>query len=125
MSGIAVGGIEMNNEITAPAPAYMARIRSEIRDAEAKADESLLAKLKVMSSILRARQVEDIPAPHVGQDAIIRIGRAIQSDISSANDIFRSHNALVDAKTTITGGPGHSDTFAFVEDSNTGRQAAA
>lgn len=115
----------MLNEQTAPVPAYMARIRNEIRDAEAKADESLLAKLKVMSSILRARQVEDIPAPHVGQDAIIRIGRAIQSDISSANDIFRSHNALVDAKTKITGGPGHSDTLAFVEADEAKQQAAA
>src|SRR3546814_17718922 len=66
---------------TAPVPAYMMRIRNQIRAAEAKADESLLAKLDVMSSILRARQIEDIPAPHVGQEAIIRLGRAIQSDI--------------------------------------------
>ena len=108
-----------------PTPAYMARIRNQIRIAEAKADESLLAKLDVMSSILKARQIEDIPAPHVGQDAIIRIGRAIQLDISSANDIFRSHNALVDAKTKITGGPGHSDTLAFVEDGKDQNQAAA
>src|SRR3546814_15960253 len=69
---------------TAPVPAYMMRIRNQIRAAEAKADESLLAKLDVMSSILRARQIEDIPAPHVGQEAIIRLGRAIQSAISGA-----------------------------------------
>lgn len=99
-----------------PVPAYMARIRSQIRDAEAKADESLLAKLAVMSSILRARQTEDLPAPHVGQEAIIRLGRAIQSDISGTNDIFRSHNALVDDKTLITGMPGHDDTLAFAAD---------
>lgn len=115
----------MNDETTAPAPAYMARIRNEIRDAEAKADESLLAKLKVLSSILRARQVENIPAPHLGQDAIIRIGRAIQSDISSTNDIFRSHNALVDAKIAITGGPGHGETLAFVEERDANDRAAA
>lgn len=115
----------MNIETTAPAPAYMARIRNEIRDAEAKADESLLAKLKLMSSILRARQVETIPAPHVGQDAIIRIGRAIQSDIGSANDIFRSHNALVDAKIQITGGPGHAETLGFIEDGESAQRAAA
>ncbi|SEH12528.1 hypothetical protein SAMN05428974_0494 [Sphingopyxis sp. YR583] len=114
----------MTIETTAPVPAYMARIRNQIRAAEAKADESLLAKLDVMSSILRARQVEDIPAPHVGQDAIIRMGRAIQSDISSANDMFRSHNALVDAKTLITGGPGHDDTWAFVEQAETVQAAA-
>jgi hypothetical protein len=114
----------MTNEATVPVPAYMARIRNQIRAAEAKADESLLAKLDVMSSILRARQVEDIPAPHVGQEAIVRMGRAIQSDISSANDMFRSHNALVDAKIQITGGPGHGDTFAFVEGDENKRAAA-
>jgi hypothetical protein len=114
----------MTTEVTAPTPAYMARIRNQIRVAEAKADESLMAKLDVMRSILHARQVEDMPAPHVGQDAIIRLGRAIQSDISSTNDVFRSHNALVDAKVEITGGPGHSDTLAFVE-TNDAQQAAA
>ncbi len=114
----------MTNEATRPVPAYMARIRNQIRQAEAKADESLLAKLDVLSSILRARQVEDIPAPHVGQDAVIRLGRAIQSDISSANDMFRSHNALVDAKIQITGGPGHDDTLAYA-DENEGERAVA
>ncbi|ALJ15618.1 hypothetical protein [Sphingopyxis macrogoltabida] len=109
-----------------PVPAYMARIRSQIRDAETKADESLLAKLTVMSSILRARQVEDLPAPHVGQEAIIRLGRAIQSDISGANDVFRSHNALVDDKTLITGMPGHDDTQRFSPTTGEGgRQATA
>lgn len=117
-------GVAMIKETTAPVPAYMARIRNQIRAAEAKADESLLAKLDVMSSILRARQVEDIPAPHVGQEAIVRMGRAIQSDISSANDMFRSHNALVEAKTLITGGPGHGDTLKFAPTAEA-EQAAA
>ena len=111
--------------MTIAAPAYMTRIRNQIRTAEAKADESLLAKLDVMSAILRARQTEDMPAPHVGQDAIVRLGRAIQSDIASANDVFRSHNALVDAKTQITGGPGHEDTWAFEAADDPGRQEAA
>lgn len=94
-------------------PAFIIRIRNQIRTAEAKADESLLAKLDVMSTILRARQVEEVPAPHIGQDAIVRLGRAIQSDISAANDVFRSHNALVEAKTRITGMPNHDDTPIF------------
>ena len=109
---------------TAPVPAYMMRIRNQIRAAEAKADESLLAKLDVMSSILRARQIEDIPAPHVGQEAIIRLGRAIQSDISGANDVFRTHNALVADKTLITGMPGHDDTKVFAVEGD-GQQAVA
>jgi hypothetical protein len=108
-----------------PVPAYMMRIRNQIRVAEKKADDSLLAKLEVLGSILRARQTEDIPAPHVGQDAIVRLGRAIQSDISAASDVFRSHNALIDAKTLITGMPGHDDTLAYVEEANPDREAVA
>lgn len=115
-----------NSETRTPAPAYMARIRNHIRAAEAKADESLLAKLDAMSAILRARQTEEMPAPHVGQEAIVRLGRAIQSDISSANDVFRSHNALVDAKSLIvTAAPGHGDTLKYNEEGNADQQAAA
>jgi hypothetical protein len=106
-------------------PAFMIRIRNQIRAAEAKADESLLAKLDVMSTILRARQVEEAPAPHIGQDAIVRLDRAIQSDISAANDVFRSHNALVEAKVQITGGPNHDDTPVFAGTSDLDEEAAA
>lgn len=111
--------------MTKPVPAYMMRIRNQIRLAETKADESLLAKLDVMRSILSARQAEELPAPHVGQDAIVRLGRAIQSEISAANDVFRSHNALVDAKTLITGMPGHDDTLAFADGDAAEHGAAA
>lgn len=106
-------------------PAFMIRIRNQIRAAEAKSDESLLAKLDVMSLILRARQAEEVPAPHIGQDAIIRLGRAIQSDISAANDVFRSHNALVEAKVQITGGPNHDDTPIFPGIGDPGEDVAA
>lgn len=111
--------------MTTAVPAFMIRIRNQIRAAEAKADESLLAKLDVMSAILRARQIEDVPAPHIAQDAIVRLGRAIQSDISGANDVFRSHNALVAAKTSMTGNPNHDDTLAFTEDGADAKEAAA
>ncbi len=110
--------------IDVPVPAYMVRIRNDIRTAESKADESMLAKLKAMGSILHARQTEDMPAPHVGQEAIIRLGRALECDIRAQNDLFRSHNALVDAKTLITGMPGHDDTKVFAIDES-GRQAVA
>lgn len=110
--------------MTNATPAYMVRIRQHIRRAEAKADESLLAKLDVMSALLRARQSEEMPAPHVGQEAVVRLGRAIQSDISGANDVFRSHNALVEAKTLITGSFGHDDdTPAFTAHEQAGAAA--
>ena len=109
----------------APVPAYMARLKSQIRHAEAKADERLIATLDVMRSILHARQVEEMPAPHIGQEAVVRLGRAVQSDISAQNDLFRTHNALVDAKTLITGAPGHDDTLAYMGASEEVRQVAA
>lgn len=107
-----------------PVPAYMMRITMNIRNAEAKADESLLANLDLMRSLVHARQTEVVPAPHVGQEAIIRLGRAIDSTIKTQNDLFRSHNALVDAKTLITGAPGHDDTLAWMGASDEVRQVA-
>src|SRR3546814_14060743 len=109
---------------TAPVPAYMMRIRNQIRAAEAKADESLLAKLDVMSSILRARQIEDIPAPNVGHEAIIRLGRALKSEIRGANDVFGTHTALVDATTTNTVMSGHADIYVLDAEGD-GRNAVA
>lgn len=102
----------------------MMRITMNIRNAEAKADESLLANLDLMRSLVHARQTEEVPAPHVGQEAIIRLGRAIDSTIKTQNDLFRSHNALVDAKTLITGAPGHDDTLAWMGASDEVRQVA-
>lgn len=113
------------NAMTTAVPAFMIRIRNQIRAAEEKADESLLAKLDVMSAILRARQVEEAPAPHIAQDAIVRLGRAIQSDISSTNDVFRSHNALLEAKARITGGPNHDDDTPLFETERAGHDVAA
>lgn len=113
------------DQAAVPVPAYMMRIKSQIRLAEAKADESLIAKLDVMRSILHARQVEETPAPHIGQEAVIRLGRAVQSDINAQNDLFRTHNALVDARTLITGAPGHDDTLAYMGASDEARQVAA
>lgn len=122
----------MNNDTNAanrgatatPVPAYMVRIKTQIRDAEAKADESLLASLTVMSSLVRARQTEELPAPHIGQDAIMRMSSAVASTIKAQNDLFRSHNALVDAKTLITGAPGHDDTLAWMGASEEVRHVA-
>lgn len=107
-----------------PIPASMVRLRNQIRDAETKADQALIAKTELMRSILLYRQTEEVPAPHTGQDAIIRLGRAIQNDISSAGDLFRTHNCLTTAKTEIMG-PGHEDTLKFATEAEMDETAAA
>lgn len=96
-----------------PSSACIIRLRNQVRAAEKKADESLMAKLELMRAILYARQTEDVPAPHIGQEALVRLSRALQSEVSASNDLFRAHNAMVQAKVQITGGPGHDDTEGF------------
>jgi len=77
-----------------PIPAYVSRIRKQLHAAEAAGDASLLANLDLMRSIVGARQTEAAPTPYVGQQALIRLGRAVQSQIAMANDIFRAHEEL-------------------------------
>ena len=71
------------------------RLRSLIRSAEAKADEALLAKAELLAGCIRARQIENSDAPHVGQKAIIRLVTAIDRDVEAANNLFRTHDELV------------------------------
>lgn len=77
-----------------PVPAYVSRIRKQLHAAEAACDASLLANLDLMRSIVSARQTEQAPTPYVGQQALIRLGRAIQEQIATANDVFRAHEEL-------------------------------
>jgi len=75
-------------------PAFVSRIRKQLHAAEAASDASLLANLELMRSIVSSRQAELVPTPYVGQQALIRLGRAVQGQISTANDIFRAHEDL-------------------------------
>lgn len=77
-----------------PVPAYISRIRKQLHAAEAASDASLLANLDLMRLILGTRQAEAAPTPYVGQQALVRLGRAVQAQIATANDIFRAHEEL-------------------------------
>lgn len=80
--------------MTEAVPAFVTRIRKQIHAVEAASDASLLASLDLMRSIVTSRQVEDVPTPYIGQQALIRLSRAIQGHVSTANDIFRAHEEL-------------------------------
>lgn len=104
-------------------PIAIPQTRNLVRAAEAKADEALIAKLDLMRQMVHVRSTEDVPAPHVGQEGLLRLSRAIQSDLSSQNDLFRTHNVLTAAAHEIWAELPHDDTQEFVEPS--GNAAAA
>lgn len=99
-----------------PTPLVVHQLRNLTHRAEALADEALIAKCELMSQILRARQSENVPAPHVGQDGIIRLSRAIQRDVSSQADLFRTHNALTTACHEVFADLPHDDTPEYTEE---------
>lgn len=91
------------------APAYVSRIRKQLRAAEAASDASLLANLELMRSIITSRQTEDAPTPYIGQQALMRLFRAAQAQISTANDIFRAHEELHRVAKEVLLVPGEED----------------
>jgi hypothetical protein len=93
-----------------PVPLAALGVRNLIREAEAKADESLMVKLELMKQILRVRQTERMPSPHVAQDGIIRLARSIQSAVDAQNDLFRTHDALTKAQHQVWADLPHDDT---------------
>jgi hypothetical protein len=104
-------------------PIAIPQTRNLMRTAEAKADEALIAKLELMRQIVHVRRTEDVPAPHIGQEGLLRLSRAIQSDLSAQNELFRTHNVLNLAAHELWAELPHDDTDEFVEPS--GSAAAA
>jgi hypothetical protein len=70
------------------------RIRRELREAEAKADAALKANAQLMQSMLSGRQLEEVEV-NIGQRALIRLVRAMQSQVNASSDLFRVHDEMV------------------------------
>ena len=87
-------GARRRASMSKPTAAFVSRIRRQLHAAEAASDASLLTNLDLMRSIVSSRQVERVPTPYIGQQALIRLARAVQGQISTANDIFRAHEEL-------------------------------
>lgn len=73
--------------------AATARISRQLKDAEQKADEVLLATAELMSTLVRARATADV-VPHTGQTALIRLVQAQKALIEGSSDLFRVHNEM-------------------------------
>lgn len=69
------------------------RIARQLKDAEAKIDEALLASSELMATLIRARASAEV-VPHTGQTALIRLADAQRSIIEGSNNIFRVHDVM-------------------------------
>lgn len=69
------------------------RLRRELTAAEIAADELLLRLAAIQSTIVSARRDTDVPIS-TGQDAIIRLQRAIGHAVTAQTDLFRVHDSL-------------------------------
>jgi len=72
--------------------AATARIARQLKDAEAKVEEALLASSELFSTLIRARAAAD--SPHTGQSALIRLAQAQRSILDGSSDLFRVHDVM-------------------------------
>lgn len=79
--------------MTLPIPAATARIANQLRNAERKADETLLAMSELMASMLKARANPEVTV-HTGQKALIRLLSAQQSILDGSTNLFRCHEEM-------------------------------
>ena len=81
--------------MTMPISASAARIARDVRTAEEKFDEVLLASAKLMETLVTARQHPGVQV-HAGQKALIRLVRAQQNIVDGSSDMFRVHDELAE-----------------------------
>lgn len=68
-------------------------IRTQLRNAEALADETLVALAELQKTMLKARSNPDV-VPHTGQQALIRLARAQSQIVNGMSDLFRVHDEM-------------------------------
>ena len=101
-----------------------ARIARQLKQAECKTDEALLALSELMSTLVRARSSTDV-VPHTGQGALIRLAQAQRSIIDGGSDLFRVHDAMssIGRELGVLDEPNSTPKFGLVEAG--GEQVAA
>ncbi|WP_428028003.1 hypothetical protein [Altererythrobacter sp.] len=81
-------------------PREVLDIRTGIRNTEALSDELLAAMASLKLKMLSFRSHPDVE-PHAAQKAFMRLQRAEQNLVASANDLFRTHDELLDTATRM------------------------
>lgn len=73
--------------------AATARIARQLKEAEQKADEALLAASELMATLVRSRASNGV-VPHTGQAALLRLVQAQKALIEGSSGLFRVHNEM-------------------------------
>jgi len=69
------------------------RIARQLKEAEQRTDEALLAMSELMSTLILARASTEV-VPHTGQRALLRLAQAQRSIIEGSSDLFRVHDTM-------------------------------
>lgn len=99
--------------------AATARIARQLKQAECKTDEALLALAELMSTLVHARSNADV-VPHTGQSALIRLSQAQQSIIAGSSDLFRVHDVMssIGRELGVLDEPNSTPAFGVTEAGN-------
>ncbi len=82
-------------------------LKKLIREAEALADESIIAMARLKQAMLAARQNPEIEV-HTGQRALVRLTEAESQALSMSTNLLRVHDELSKlARVHAAGDPGH------------------
>lgn len=79
------------------------RIQRRIIEAEERTDQALLSKVELMKELVAARLEFELDSNAVGQDAIVRLGKSISTEITAMNELLRTHSALTDTAKVVSG----------------------
>lgn len=84
-------------------PSAAMRLRRELAAAEKTSDDLLLQLSAVQATIVTARNDTDV-AVHTGQEALLRIQRAMSQAVAAQTDLFRAHEAIAKVGREVMGG---------------------
>lgn len=94
--------------MTLTATVAHSRIQRQILEAEELSDRLLQSKSKLLTELTSARLELDLESRAIGQDAIVRLQKSINSQVTSMNDLLRVHGLLNDVA-KVTDGVDHDD----------------
>lgn len=78
-------------------------LKKLIREAEALADESIIAMSRLKQAMLAARQNPEVEV-HTGQRALVRLTEAESSALAMSNNLLRVHDELSKVARVHAGG---------------------
>jgi Cu/Zn superoxide dismutase len=73
--------------------AAIARITRQVPEAEASVDEAIIKISSLITTLVQARQVSDVPAA-TGQMTLMRLSKVQMSLVQVGNDVLRAHKDL-------------------------------